>query len=389
MRIERRWAGLRRLALSAISTAVLANTALAAPEEPEQTTTQATMRGIFVALSTAYTYSLDPDAFADPANRQRIAEVLHALATNTSGLEDHGGGLDASFDYLRRSLSRDAHDAARRFEQGNYIGSRFVLSKITENCVTCHTKLPTKRQFDLGAAFVETADIKKLQPTARVNIEIATRQFDAALETYEEILRSPDTTADDLALFGVFESYLKIALGALDDTQHPVRAFEEFAERTDMPKNLMSSLEHWIETLNALDLHNVEVGELDAARGMVEHAVVDTRSGADRSQLVDFVAATTLLHRYLSTSPDDDLDVAEAYYLLGVAESYISRSYWLSETEFLLEKAIRRAPGSEVAKKAYAFLDEYTRSGYRVTPARAVSPERQANLDELRQLIEN
>jgi tetratricopeptide (TPR) repeat protein len=366
---------------------LLLATGVVSSGEPKQTDTQASMRGIFVALTTAYTFSLDPDAFAEPVNRRQILEALNALAENSGRLEAHGGGLDPSFEYLRRSLSRDARDAAQRYEVGNFMGARFVLSKITENCVTCHTKLPAERRFDLGAEFMETANVKELAPTARVNVEIATRQFDAALDTYEELLRSPDMTGDDLSLFGVFENYLKISVGALDDTERAIAALKEFAKRKDLPRNLTEDVQSWIGELEAWEIEKLEGLELATARDLIESAMKDTRSRSDRSRLVDFIASITLLHRFLRSDPDNDVDIAEAYYLLGVAESYVSRSYWISETDFLLEKAIRQAPGSDVAKKAFAFLEDYTRSEYRVTPARAVPPELQANLDELRELI--
>ena len=73
---------------------------------------------------------------------------------------------------------------------------------------------------------------------------------------------------------------------------------------------------------------------------------------------------------------------------MGVAESRISRSYWVSETDYLLDRAIRTDPKSEVARQAYAFLTEYTISAHAETSAREVSPDMQADLEELRKLIE-
>lgn len=389
MRNQRHWAIRGLTACFAVVIAVSLGVGASQSERTDKSTTQATMRGIFVTLSTAYHLSLDQEAFADAANRGRIKQSLEALVENTDELEDHGGGLDASFDYLRRSLSRDARDAAQRFDRGNYVGARFVLGKITENCVTCHTKLPAGQRFDLGAKFMEDLNAKELPPTARVNIEVATRQFDAALNTYEEILRDPDMSAPDMVLFGVFEAYLRIAIGALSDTKRPVAVFEALVRRDDMPKNVKHDATQWIEDLGNLELDALKGKELDTAREMIEHAKVETGSRSDRAHLVDFVASITLLHRFLKTGPTDALQLAETYYLLGVAESYVSRSYWISETDFLLEKAIRQAPQSEIAKKAYAFLVDYTKSGYKVAPARSVPPELQANLDELRGLIEN
>jgi len=381
---RRRLASLWRPALSVFGIAAL----LVAGRAASQEQTTASMRGIFVALSTAYSYSLDADAFADRENRQQILSLLKALSDNADALEAHGGGLDPSFDYLRRSLARDADDALDRFKKGNYVGSRFVLSKITENCVTCHTRLPARREFDLGKEFLDKANVQNLPPEARVTLEIATRQFDDALNTYEAMLGSKDLTAADLARFSVFENYLKICIGALSDTERPVPALEAFTQRGDLPEDLMQDVESWLDALGTVDLEKPRGQELGAARSMIENAVDMTKSRSDRSQLVDFIVGITLLHRYLDSSPTDDAGIAEAYYLLGVAESYVTHSYWISETPFLLERAIRQAPKSDTARRAYAFLDDYTHSDYWVTPARPVPEDFETNLEALRKLME-
>jgi len=376
----------RQVLILGIGAVALLIGGLALSEEPESST-RASMRGIFVTLSSAYVYSLDADAFSDPENRDQITLLLDALATNADQLEDHSTGLDPSFDYLKRSLSRDAHDALDRFKTKNYVGSRFVLSKITENCVTCHTKLPAGERFDVGAEFLQMANLQELPPSARVNLEIATRQFDDALNTYESMMSSPDMMPEDLALFSVFENYLKISIGALNDAERPAAALKTFAKRSDVPTSLGQDVQSWIQDLEGLKLDEYKGEELATARKMITEAMEHTKSRSDRSNLVDFIVSITLLHRYLATGPEDTVGTAEAYYLLGVAESFVARSYWISEVDFLIEKAIRLAPQSDVAKRALAFLEEYTESEYRVTQARAVPEELQTNLEELRKLV--
>ena len=60
--------------------------------------------------------------------------------------------------------------------------------------------------------------------------------------------------------------------------------------------------------------------------------------------LVHFIAASGLLHRYVQDDTRTPAQLAEAYYLLGVAESYTPRSSWIPETEFFLETAWRGEP---------------------------------------------
>jgi hypothetical protein len=377
-----------RVLYSVAAAMIVCAAGVAATQESKQTTTQASMRGMFVALSTVYGYSLDAQAFADPANRQEIVSTLEALTKNADQLETHGGGLDPSFDFMRRSLSRDAHDALQRFQTANYIGSRFILSKITENCVTCHTKLPAERQFDLGKEFLEAVNASKLPPTARANLQVATRQFSAAMETYEGILSSDSVTGADLVMFDVFENYLRVSIGAVNDTKRPAETLKKFVGRPDVPDEAKTDVQAWIASLEKLNLNAPKGEELATARRMVDEAMKKTKSRSDRSRLVDFIGSITLVHRYLRSRPENTLDVAEAYYLLGVAESYVAHSYWISEADYLLEKAIRLAPKSDVGKQAFAFLEDYTHSGYKVAPARAVPPELQTNLEELRKLTE-
>lgn len=349
--------------------------------------TQTRMRGVFLSLSTAYKFSLDPDAFQNPDNRDAIESSLQGLVSNANQLESHGGGLDPSFDYLRRSLARDAGDALKKFNDGQYVGARFLISKLTENCVTCHSKLPSSRHFEIGAKFLKQAKVDDLPPLARVDIEIATRQFDRAMKTYEAIFKDPKQRPQTLLLVGAFEEYLRLCISVRNEPARAVKTLEEFKERGDVPSNLSRMMTAWINDLQNLDLASASGNELFVARQKIEHARATQRFAQDRTPLVDFISAATLLHEYLRAGGGTPVEKAEAYYLLAVAEANISRSYWVSEAPSLLEQSIAQAPKSAVAKEAYAFFEAYTLAGQSVT-AREVPEHVQATLDSLRALIE-
>ncbi|MEE9270671.1 MAG: hypothetical protein V3V49_10475 [Candidatus Krumholzibacteria bacterium] len=374
--------------LGVMFASVLYSAPPASAQESQRSTTQASMRGIFQSLTAAYNYSLDPPAFEDPANHESVLTALRALAADAAALEEHGGGLDPSFDYLRRSLTKDAQDALQRFKDGHYMGARFMLTKLTENCVTCHSRIPRKEAFDVGGHFLKKAKIKNLPPVERVNIEIATRQFDTALDTYEEMFRAADMTPERLTLVGAFEGYLKVCVGVLNDTGRPVATFKKFNKRVDMPSNLKELVAGWSDSLKKLKLEEAKGKELVVARTLIGDAKIQRRFPTDRRGLVDFIAATALLHRYLRSSPSNKADISETYYLLAVAESIITRSFWISETDFLLERAIREAPKSPFASKAYDFLEEYTLAGH-MGRSRQVPADVRANLAKLREMIEN
>jgi hypothetical protein len=349
--------------------------------------TQATMRGIFNALTTSYSYSLDIDYFQDRHNRETVLASLEALVANTGALEEHGGGLDPSFDYLRRFLAGDADQALKRYTDRQYLGSQFVLNKLMENCATCHSRLPSDQAFETGAKFLKEANVSSMAPVDRVNIEIAARQFDNALSTYEEIFALPNMTEQGLRLIGGFEGYLKIAIGVKNDTTRPTRALEKFLQRDDVSAGLCEEIRGWIGDLVALDLKAGAASPLETARRLVGDATVDKKPPAVRPELVRMVAANTLLHRHLQTLSSYDSEASEVYYLLAVTESRVSRSYWIAETDFLLEKAVRSAPKSDYARKAFAVLVDRSASG---TPVSAYEDMEvpKVDIEELRRLVE-
>jgi hypothetical protein len=156
-----------------------------------------------------------------------------------------------------------------------------------------------------------------------------------------------------------------------------------------VPEYLDTRLAGWVDDLKALNKKRKdrELDPLGHGRELIRDAQYRNAFPNDPQGAVRFVAATGCLHRYLQSSPTEVHRMAEAYYLLGVAESYISPSYWRSQTDMLLERAIRVAPKSVYGRMALHFLEEYTVSGYTGSSGVNVPSETQERLDELRSLV--
>jgi hypothetical protein len=96
--------------------------------------------------------------------------------------------------------------------------------------------------------------------------------------------------------------------------------------------------------------------------------------------------ASGLLHRRVKLGKPAPAS-AEAYYLLGVTELRIGSSAWLTEPEAYLEAAIRAAPASPAARRAYVVLEESTLLGYTGSGGEGeLPPEAASWLAELRRL---
>jgi hypothetical protein len=346
------------------------------------------MRAIFQALTTALPLSLNVQQFQDEANRQSIHHALRALADNSARLSSHAQDVPARFDFLRQSLNSNAQEALDLFEQGHYEESRFLLQQLTDNCFLCHSRVPSSRPFPLGKHLLDHIPMSQLSPHERVRLAVAARQFDTALTTCEALFRSDDISATEIDLMAFFEDYMRIAIRVNHDFVRVLKALETFRQRPDVPRYLDQQLTGWIDSLKALQNDMGQGDELVRGRDLILQGQRQNRFLADRQGLVYFIAASSLLHRYVNTATKSKPQLAEAYYYLGVAESYVPRTSWISETEFLLETAIRLAPTSKYGKKAFAFLEEYLIVGYSGSSGLHLPSDVKRRLDDLRQITQ-
>jgi hypothetical protein len=97
--------------------------------------------------------------------------------------------------------------------------------------------------------------------------------------------------------------------------------------------------------------------------------------------------ASGLLHQLLEEKKLKRVARARAFYLLGLTETHIRISYWVSLAEHYLEMAIRTAPRSKVAREAFALLEQETLLAYGGSSGVMVPDDVQARLDELRRLM--
>jgi hypothetical protein len=377
--------------LSSVSGAALIALAIAATgaqSQVDRPATKARMHAIFNSLSTALNLSLYETPFEGSENREMIMEALGVLAENAAVLETHGDELNEGFDYLRRSLARDANEAVLRYRQEQYEGAWFVLDQLTENCVACHSKLPGKADFDLGGEFVKRARVADLPPQRHVRLLVATRQFESALDLYEECFEDKENRPHNIAISGMLADYLKIALRVVGDYKRPRRTLKTFGKRKDVTGYLQSQIAEWARVIEEFDAKNVSGAEMATARRLVHEARQRNVFPADRHGLAHFIVASGLLQRYLESRPDNAGDITEAYYLLGVCESHTTHSLWVSETEFYLESAVRNLPASPYARLALEFLDGYVTKEYTGSSGVVVPDEVLDRLDELRQLVD-
>jgi tetratricopeptide (TPR) repeat protein len=354
--------------------------------EPDAAETRKIMREVFGALKDVLPLSLDEQRFADPAQRAAIRKSLAILSRNAGKLSGHGAGHGNSFEFLSGQLAREAAEIERRYAAGHYREAQFELHEFTEDCVACHARLPDPDDAQLSSRFMDDARIAALPLPERAQLAMATRQFERALEAQEAMLTSPEFDVGSIDLLGYLDDYIEVCVRVKRDFERPARALEVFAKRPELRASLRTELSQWVTDLRAFGAR-APVEGLDAGRTLARETEAASAKGGEHALLVRFEVASGALLRYVASLPDGDPRAAEAYYWLGVIESRVGRSFWLSQTEPYLEAAIRLAPGDPLAPKAYALLEEFVVGGYTGSSGEHVPADVRAWLDELHALI--
>ncbi len=313
------------------------------PLEPLAESPKPAMTGLVGAVTTLLPLTLRDGAFADPAHAAAITNSLGSLADHTTQLQEYAWGQDEGFKWLARSLEQDVEEARAAYARRAYEEASFRVQRLTANCVTCHSRLPSQTDSGLGARL------------------------------------------------WYFVDYLVVCIRVLGDRARPLPILTRYATSEGLPSFMRRDLQGWLAALQDLQ-SPAPVTDTAAAmtqsRALIEQAQALEKAAPGQQGLVQWIVASSLLHGVVSARRDPSPQLAEAWYLLGLAEARIGFSPWLSQPEYYLETAVRTAPGSTFAKDALAHLEwhvavQYTGSGGEQIPA-----DVQAQLNELHALVE-
>ena len=361
------------------------------PELPLREDPKPMMGGLVGAATTLLPLSLKDGGFSDPANQDAISTALTVMDAHVTGLQDYAWGQDQGFVWFARSLGRDVGDARAAFAARQYDEARFRVQRLTLNCVACHSRLPADKQSDLGEQLFASIDSATLHPDELAQLQQATRRFEDAAVTYEGLLKDVPTD-QNIARIWYFVDYLVLSIRVLGDLERPKPILKPYVDAERLPAFVRKDVAAWLAALDELSATPVS-GEgprearLERARALIARARTLSGSPSGREGLVHWIVASSLLNRYVEGRPERSEDLAEAYWLLGLAEARIGHSPWLSQAEYYLEAAVRSAPASSSAREALAMLEWHLAVEYTGSGGEAIPTDVRANLDALRTLV--
>lgn len=359
------------------SAALAAGVALAAP------TTRDAMREIFADLRVLLPAAVSQE-FSDPNQAEKIAKALGGLQVHAELLDRHSTGLDPGARLFGQALARDARRARELYERGRFENAEFFVQALVDDCVACHTRVPAK-DSPWAEGFLSKRELRELEPLERARVQVATRRFEDAMETYEAVLLSPNERPD--LLLGPLASYLSVAVRVQRDPERARRLLEAQLERKDLPKIPREDIKHWSDRLASVSQADLKAENLAQARAAAKRADAAGGYPGDPRALVESLVASAQLYPLLEQPQASPADAAEIYYRLGRAELGITRGAWLPRADLFLETAIRLAPNTPVARDAFELLEEEALAGFTGSGGLRLPSEEETRLAELRHLV--
>ena len=364
----------------------LVATSATSADRVEREATRAAMQSIFASLRYLLEVDVSEGGLANPSNERKVLEALYELDDQSAILAAHGFSDDAVGVFLASVLERYTLVLLRGYERGEHEKVQEFLYGITDVCVACHTRLPSAEDSPVARRFVDSETVESLPMGKRARIEAATRRFDDALDTLESLLESSGSP-DPGALEDVLRMYLIVNIRVKGDMERPIPTLERVEDRLPERTAFHRDVGIWLESLEAYRDIPVIGDPLETARSIINGAT-GGEFPDERSALVEYIAASSLLHRYLASNPIDSMKLSEAHYLLGLSEYRIHRDDWLPQAELYLEIAIVLAPDAPWARPAFDLLVERIERIYGRRGAGRLPPEVEERLIELEEAID-
>lgn len=362
-------------------------TSMAAEPTKGEVETRKIMAGLYSSLIALLPLSMNTKEFNDPKNREKILSELEKMRDSANSFVAHTKRFDGSDGYIAKSMATDIRDIHGWFKNGAASESRYLLQQVADNCVGCHMKLPDPGHAPRMDGFFQNASVAQLSIPDKVRLQVALRQFDDALVTWEEMFKTWPNPSELFAM-DTLPEYLKVVIRVKGDTSRALKTLEALSKRTDLPKYMDREVTAWKVSLVKLMGEMLKMGaELSRAEKIIKDARGQMDFPMDRAGFVDFVVASGLLNRHLLDKKNRADDIAQSYYLLGITESLIGRSTWLSQTDYYFEAAIRAAPKSNSAKRAFNALEQQIIMQNSGSAGMNIPDDIQENLEELRKMV--
>jgi tetratricopeptide (TPR) repeat protein len=349
------------------------------------------MREAFSALSHLLPLTSTRAALEDPKNAAAIVESLDTLAGLRHAFPDDPKAQEPATAALSAHFARYAQDTRRRFEARELETVGLRVRTLTSLCFTCHSRERAPADF---ADVQHRLDGMTLAPLEKAQLLAATRQFDAALETYRGILdERPSNERALLEYARALQDTMAILVRVKDDAKATGALLDALVTREDLPPFMRSTIAAWRADVTAWQQERFDALEAtpDAlfrrAKELVQKADGRHILLADERHDVAYLRASGYLNLALGRNPALKTR-GEALWLLGVCAGALKSPLLWDVDLLFFEACVREYPKTKLAKRCFQQFSDRVYLGYTGSSGTHLPDDELERLTELRALAE-
>ncbi len=276
---------------------------------------------------------------------------------------------------LRELTKRSLHS----FRRGDRKNSRILLKATTNTCFKCHTRQ------DVGPSTVywKNFNINQVETNSleKAHILVSMRQYEEAKLQLKHFLAESETEGKfDIPYENALHHYLMISLRGQKTFQSALNFLNAKILVVKTPNRLHQTLKYWRQDLKYWMKNK---NQLKPTPKVAAKVLQRNKKRYSERNLVNNLVASTLLHQYLMTKPNDE-QKSKSYALLGkIYDELVIEGYW-DLPEVYYEMCINYAPGSNQAKRCYKNLKQNVTVGYSGSRGTMVPSQEYERLERLR-----
>jgi hypothetical protein len=350
----------------------------------------ASMQDLKSAISNLLPLAASHEGFEDRKNHPYIQEQLSVLSKESNSIAKHAtmAGRDPSVRYLSNAFTEDVKRIENSFMVGKKEFARYHVVNLTSYCIECHTRDSSGPNFSSEKL---TNILQKLKPIERAEYELATRQYDQALDELKKIISANLQEKGNLFLV---DKSVRLALAVtVKYLQSPDKALDVVSileKSSSTPYFLKQNAISWRASLESWKKEKSNTKESVAARlarieaKLIKASQIDSLT-TDRSGDITYLRSLAELHGLLGGELKKQ-EIGRTMYLAGVAYEAIRELEFLNLSENYFEGCIRTLPHSEWSSKCFKKYEESIYFGFSGSSGVQIPIDEQLKLKELQSL---
>ncbi len=294
-----------------------------------------------------------------------ITQLAHQIKVS-AGKNPLPADADPSLSILSALFEREAKNAAHALQTGNVEYGKGSLRLVTSYCISCHTRTDQGPQFPAIPLNAQTAKLNRME---RAQLFAATRQFDRALQEFEDVISDRQLAQKRQIEWGrAVRNAFTITVRVQQNPDRALKVVQRVEGLPQVPTLFKEFVATWKKSITdwkkeGKKTFDSEEALFTEAKRLGKEAESVQKYPMDHSADILYLRLSLVAHELLGRYPEGKR-LSETLLLLGNAYDLLDDHLISPLPEMYYETCIRRTPHSRVAEQCYQRYEANVYFGY-------------------------